>query len=117
MVAVGGTAVGVKVDVGSGVLVTTVGVAVGMAVVVAVAVDVAIGVSVGVLVRVAVGVGPGVGVFVIVGGAQLVGVGSSVVLDGKVAVAAPTVGVSVGVPTVAGARPLGARASAVTPMQ
>ena len=67
---------------------------------------------------VAVAVGPGVGVLVIVGGTQLVGVGSSVVLAGSVAVAALIVGDGVGVPTiVAGARLLGARAKAPTPMQ
>jgi hypothetical protein len=48
----------------------------------------------------------------------LVGVGSSVVSAGKVAVAAAVVGNGVGVPaTVAGARVLGASASAATPMQ
>ena len=69
-------------------------------------------------VSVAVGVGPSVGVLVIVGGAQLVGVGSSVVSTGKVAVAVSTLGVGVGVPaTVVGERPLGAKTRAAIPMQ
>ena len=69
-------------------------------------------------VSVAVDVGPGVGVSVIVGGTQLVGVGSNVVLAGKVAVAMLTSGVGVGVPpTTAGVRPLGAKTRAAIPMQ